>query len=100
MIKAFFAIIIIYFIMNYIFNNKSLKQSEKFYNYSNATTTVSGRPETIICGKSCCFSGWPNTIPLDESLVGIKPSDMGIKFRATNLTCNNGFTTGCVCEKI
>lgn len=97
----------ILFAINYLKANsaKSFKSKEKFTGWdwiSNgfATTTESGSAGTLMCAKSCCFSGWPASIDLNESAFGVKPEDMGVKFRATNLKCNNGFTTGCVCNAI
>ena len=92
----FIFIIVIFLINNYNFNNKS---NEKFINTS-GTTTESARQGTSMCAKSCCYSGWPSSIDIDDSKYGIKAGDMGNKFRATNLRCNNGFTTGCICEKM
>jgi hypothetical protein len=92
-------LIILIFISNYYNFNKT---NEKFSN----SPSPSGFPiestgqGSIICAKSCCNSGWPSTIELDETAYGVKPGDMGTKFRSTSYTCNNGFTTGCVCDKI
>ena len=93
-------IIILIFISNcYNFN----KTNEKF---SNSSTASSAYPiesigqGSIICAKSCCHSGWPNSIEIDETAYGVKPGEMGTKFRSTSYGCNNGFTTGCVCDKI
>jgi hypothetical protein len=95
-------IIILIFISNcYNFN----KTNEKFSNSSTASSASAYPIESIgqgsiICAKSCCHSGWPNSIELDETAYGVKPGDMGTKFRSTSYTCNNGFTGGCVCDKI
>ena len=91
----FIFIIVLFLINNYNFN----KTNEKFINTSGTTTESTGQGNSM-CAKSCCFSGWPSSIELDDSKYGIKAGDMGNKFRATNLRCNNGFTTGCICEKI
>jgi hypothetical protein len=86
-------IILMFFSNNYNFN----KTNEKF---NNSTSTENASQNSIICAKSCCNSGWPASIELDETIYGVKPGDMGTKFRSTSYTCNNGFTTGCVCDKI
>ena len=99
-------LIIVLFLINWFKVNKNIKiKSEGFnnwtwYNRGFASTTESGSAGTIMCAKNCCYSGWPSSINIDESAYGIKPGDMGVKFRATNLKCNNGFTTGCVCNAI
>ena len=85
-------IILMFFSNNYNFN----KTNEKFNN----STAESASQGSIVCAKSCCNSGWPASIELDETIYGVKPGDMGTKFRSTSYTCNNGFTTGCVCDKI
>ena len=96
-LKMFFIFIIIMFLINnYNFNKEYY---ENFINTS-GYSTESSRQNTLICAKSCCFSGWPSSVNIDDSKYGIKEGDMGKKFRATNLRCNNGFTTGCVCDKI
>lgn len=93
------------FLINWFKANKYSLKSEKFNNwdwYANgfASITESGSTGTLMCAKSCCYSGWPASIDIDESAFGIKPGDMGTKYKATNLKCNNGFTTGCVCDII
>ena len=80
--------------------NPELFDNWVFYNRGIAGITESGSSGTIMCAKSCCYSGWPASVDIDESAWGIKPGDMGVKYRATNLKCNNGFTTGCVCDAI
>jgi hypothetical protein len=96
-------IISIFFINYYNYSQFSKKYQEKFNNLAtgdNGFTTQSTGQGNLLCAKSCCSSGWPTTIDLNESIYGIKPDDMGIKYGATNLRCNNGFTTGCVCNKL
>jgi len=90
-------IIILIFISNYYNFNKT---NEKFSNSPSGYPIESTGQGSIICAKSCCHSGWPNSIELDETAYGVKPGEMGTKFRSTSYTCNNGFTTGCVCDKI
>jgi len=52
-----------------------------------------------ICSKKCCFSGWPNSIIINDNIVDI--NDIGKKYKTTNLNCNNGINdTGCICKKI
>jgi hypothetical protein len=97
-------LVIIIFLINLVKANK-YKQSEKFNNWGLSNNGISGITEsgatgTIMCAKSCCYSGWPATIEINDSAFGVKPGDMGVKYRATNLKCNNGFTTGCVCDAI
>ena len=51
------------------------------------------------CSKNCCATQWPVPIDLTER-SGVKKIDIGRgrKFRASNLTCNNGvINTGCLC---
>jgi hypothetical protein len=92
--------IILFFIVIIYLINHFTKFTEKFNQITDATITEAAGQKTFICAKSCCFSGWPSTIDIDESQFGVNPEDIGTKFRATNLRCNNGFTTGCVCEKM
>lgn len=93
-------IIIYYFIRCSDFNSFCVE--EPFFNigFNLGSTTESSSPGTLMCAKSCCYSGWPASINIDESHLGVKSGDMGKKYRATNLKCNNGFTTGCVCDLI
>jgi len=105
--RAIILLVVILFSINYLKANRSnkLMHKEKFTGWdwtsnSFATITESGSSGTIMCAKSCCYSGWPASVDLNESVFGVKPGDMGVKFRATNLKCNNGFTTGCVCNAI
>jgi hypothetical protein len=92
----FIFIILIFFSNNHKFN----KTNEKFSTFSNGFLTESSNQGSIVCAKSCCNSGWPSSIELDEIRFGIKSGDMGTKYRASNLSCSNGFTTGCVCVNI
>jgi hypothetical protein len=92
-------LIVIVYLINH-FTKFFTKFTEKFNQITDATITEAVGQKTFLCAKSCCFSGWPATIDIDESKYGVKPEDMGKIFRATNLRCNNGFTTGCVCEKM
>lgn len=51
------------------------------------------------CSKNCCATQWAVPIDLTER-SGVKKIDVGRgrKFRASNLTCNNGvINTGCLC---
>lgn len=103
--RVIILLVIILFLINWFKANKKLLKSEGFdnwgwYNSGISSVTESGSPGTIMCAKSCCYSGWPSSINIDESVYGIKPGDMGVKYKATNLKCNNGFTTGCVCDAI
>jgi hypothetical protein len=101
--KIIIVLIIIIFFINFKYSLFNYNSSEKFNNLPsdyNGFTTQSAGQGTLLCAKSCCSSGWPSSIDLDESILGINPGDMGTKFSATNLKCNNGFTTGCVCNKI
>ena len=94
-------LVIILFLINLV---KSKKRSNEgfdnwtWYNYGFSGTTESSSTGTLMCAKNCCYSGWPASIDIDESAFGIKSGDMGTKFKATNLKCNNGFTTGCICD--
>jgi len=97
-------LIVILFLINLVKANKPNK-FEKFNNFgwnNNGFSgiTESSAPGTVMCAKSCCYSGWPASIDIDERRLGINSGDMGVKYRATNLKCNNGFTTGCVCDAI
>jgi hypothetical protein len=95
-------LLVILFLINLVKANK-FEKFEKFNNWYNngiSSITESSSAETIMCAKSCCYSGWPASISIDETALGVKPEDMGVKYRATNLKCNNGFTTGCVCNAI
>jgi hypothetical protein len=51
------------------------------------------------CSKNCCATQW--TVPIDlTERSGVNKRDVGKgrKFRASNLTCNNGvINTGCLC---
>jgi hypothetical protein len=105
--RVIILLVVILFTINLVKANRSLKKinKEKFTGwdwFSNgfATITESGSSGALMCAKSCCYSGWPSSIDLNESAFGVKPGDMGVKYRATNLRCNNGFTTGCVCNAI
>ena len=96
--------IILIFIIN-LFIAHNIYNYEQFINwgstgFSSGFSTESSSSGSLLCAKNCCFSGWPASIQIDESNYGIKQEDMGIKYRATNLKCNNGFTGGCVCEII
>jgi len=95
-------LVVILFLINLVKANK-LEKFEKFNNWYNngiSSITESGAAGTVMCAKSCCYSGWPASVDIDDSAWGVKPGDMGVKYRATNLKCNNGFTTGCVCNAI
>ncbi len=96
--------IIIFIILIFIINlciAHNIYYYEQFINWgTGGFNTESSSRGSILCAKSCCFSGWPASINIDESNYGIKQQDMGIKYRSTNLKCNNGFTSGCVCEII
>ena len=81
-------------------NENFMSSSSSSSSSSSGFPTENNTQGSIICAKSCCHSGWPNSIELDETIYGIKPGDMGTKYRASSNTCNNGFTTGCVCDKI
>ncbi len=104
--RVIILLVITLFAINFLKANHKFKSiKEKFTGWdwiSNgfATITESGSAGTLMCAKSCCSSGWPATVDLNESAFGVKPGDMGVKYRATNLRCNNGFTTGCVCDAI
>jgi len=101
-------LVVILFLINSFQANKFYKfhkfhKFEKFNNWYNngiSSITESGAAGTVMCAKSCCYSGWPASVDINESAWGVKPGDMGVKYRATNLKCNNGFTTGCVCNAI
>jgi hypothetical protein len=102
--RVILLLIVILFLINFT-KAKKLASKELFDNWGISNQgiggiTESGSPGTIMCAKSCCYSGWPASIDIDDSAWGIKPGDMGTKYRATNLKCNNGFTTGCVCDAI
>ena len=106
--RVIILLVVVLFAINFLKANKRFlrnKIKEKFtgwdwINNGFATITESGSSGTVMCAKSCCYSGWPASVNLNESAFGVKPGDMGVKFRATNLKCNNGFTTGCVCNAI
>jgi len=52
-----------------------------------------------ICSKKCCFSGWPNSVEINDNIVDI--NDIGTKYKTSNLNCNNGINdTGCICQNI
>ena len=99
--RVIFLLLVILFLINLTKANKSF-QAETFYAQTNGYggTTESSSSGTLLCAKSCCYSGWPASVDLNESAFGVKSGDMGKKYRATNLKCNNGFTTGCVCDSI
>jgi hypothetical protein len=92
----FMFIILIFFSNNYNFN----KTNEKFSTFNNGFITESANQGSIVCAKSCCNSGWPASIEIDETNFGVKPGDMGTKYRATSSTCITGLTSGCVCARI
>jgi hypothetical protein len=88
-------LIVVLFLSNLYKEKKHKTKSEKFSNYRNTSSQ-----STLMCAKNCCYSGWPASIDIDESAFGIEKKYMRVKYRATNLKCNNGFTTGCVCDSI
>ena len=51
----------------------------------------------VICSRSCCAKTWPTGIEDNDSIYGVKPSDIGTKYISTNEFCTNGYTEGCVC---
>jgi hypothetical protein len=98
--RLFIILIILVFIINLFMVNK-FYDYENFINFNNSGfTTESASTGSLVCAKSCCFSGWPSSIYMDESEFGVKPGDIGVKYKTTNIKCNNGFTTGCVCKRI
>jgi len=88
-------IIFIFFIRTY---------NENYYNqetFTAFTTEAAGQGISNIgvCSKSCCYSGWPSSVVIDDGLVN--QADIGTKYRTTNYTCSNGATSvGCICELI
>lgn len=80
----------------------------KFFNYNeffqeNGFTTESigyglNNIGSNVCSKLCCFSGWPNSVIINDN--DVSQSDIGTKYNTSNYNCNNGFTTGCICNKI
>jgi hypothetical protein len=75
----------------------------KFFNNNepfqeNCSVTESIGQFSNVCSKLCCFSGWPNSVIINDN--DVSQSDIGTIYKTSNYTCNNGFTTGCVCEKI
>ena len=89
-------IILIFFSNNYNFN----KTNEKFSTSNNGFITEGSTQGAIVCAKSCCNSGWPASIEINDTQFGVKPGDMGTKYRATSGTCITGLTSGCVCARI
>ena len=89
-------IILIFFSNNYNFN----KNKEKFSTPNNGSIAEGSTQGAIVCAKSCCNSGWRASIELDDTQFGVKPDDMGTKYRATSSTCITGLTSGCVCARI
>lgn len=56
----------------------------------------SGSSKDLVCSKKCCFTGWPNSVPINDDRV--KDSDIGTKFSTSNMNCNDGINdTGCIC---
>ena len=51
----------------------------------------------IVCGRTCCATGWPTGIVEDERHLGINPGDLGTKFLPSNQSCITGMMDGCVC---
>ena len=51
------------------------------------------------CAMSCCHIGY-TTMIVDDSNIGIKPSDIGTKYATTNINCDNGISNGCICKEI
>ena len=81
----FFIIILIFF---YYYN------SDIFELFDSNTTL------TNICSPLCCYSGWPNSVSIQDKYNNITPSDINSKYTTSNYGCNNGFQTGCLCNKI
>ena len=91
-------IILIFFSNNYNYNKN--KNKEKFSTPNNGSITEGSTQGAIVCAKSCCNSGWRSSIELDDTRFGVRPGDMGTKYRATSGTCITGLTSGCVCARI
>lgn len=94
------------FIINKMFNNFEHFETSKNkpVNKTNKTNKLFIEPilssyNIGTCSKNCCATQWPVPIDLAER-SGVKKSDVGPgkKYKASNLTCNNGVRdTGCVC---
>lgn len=86
-------ILIGFFIQTYNEHDYSNQKINEKFNAVLADSSNQG-----ICSKLCCFSGWPNSIDIQDK--NIKQSDIGTIYNTTNYTCNDGFKTGCLCDKI
>lgn len=71
-----------------------------FYNSSIFELFESNTTLTNICSPLCCYSGWPNSVTIQDKYNNIIPSDINTKYTTSNYSCNNGFQTGCLCNKI
>ena len=87
--RIFFLLLIFVFIYQLFYNSLN----EPFNNFA-----IKSNETNNICSKLCCFSGWPNTINVIDK--NITSTDINTKYNTTNYTCNDGYKTGCICEKI
>lgn len=89
--KILFVIIILYLLIQ---SNENTNIFELF------DPTINTMTLTNTCSPLCCYSGWPNSIIVQDKYNNIIQSDIGSKYTTSNYTCNNGFQTGCLCNKI
>jgi len=95
---SLFSGILLFVILYITIYIKFLKKNEGFeINGLTTESVIHGNRYSGICSKLCCFSGWPNSIIINDK--NVSQSDIGTKYDTTNYNCNNGFTTGCICNK-
>ena len=93
------SIILLVIVLSITIYYKFLIKNEPFQEFGFITESVGlNNIGSNVCSKLCCFSGWPNSIIINDN--DVSQSDIGTIYNTSNYTCNNGFTTGCICNKI
>lgn len=103
MINNIIGLIIILFVLYIIYNRQN---REKFIdetiddNFAGQDYMLNPEESNIVCSRSCCAKTWPTGIEVDDTIYGVKPSDIGTKFTSSDQFCTDGYTEGCVCKNI
>ena len=90
-------IIIFFTVILPIIDNKNKQSIDKINEQLTNQTNQVNRPklETNMCSKQCCnHTQWP--VPDDVKIKDMSDEEMG-KYVPTNLSCNFGSGSGCLC---